>query len=112
MEDKMKMNCEFAGSVIVKLTCIYDGLEALSDVVKVDEFKSDYNHEEKVSKHFIRVKFKQEPLHNEVETLSKAAFDLTTKNNAELEYFAIHMEPSNDKTTMIFELHIKWNEAK
>ena len=105
-DKKLMKKCEFIGGVIPKLSKIYDYIEALDCVTKVDEVKCDYNDSDFTSEHMMRVVFKNKPLHNELEILSGALYKIVSAQKAELVYQAVHF--GEDATSMMFEMHIKW----
>lgn len=111
MDDKeLELKCEFAGDCIMRLTKIYDELEAsVKGIDKVHEVGADYDHVTRISKHIAHAWFDSEPNSTEVEELTKGLYDVVKKQNASPEYFAIHLEP-NDPNCIVFEMHIKWGE--
>lgn len=102
----LEQQCDFAGSVIPKLSKIYDGVESLDCVRKVDELKSDYSDVElHISKHHMLVQFNEIPKHYGIEMITKELSKLTSEQNASLENSIVRIHPDG---SLMLEIHIKW----
>lgn len=103
----LERQCNFAGEVIPKLSKIYDGVESLDYVSKVDELKCDYSDvESHVSKHHMLVRFSEIPKNYGIEEITDVASKLVSEQNASLENSIVRIQIDDD--SIMFELHIKW----
>ena len=113
MDNNLKEKCNVIGELIPKLAKIYDGLEELECVDKVDEIKSDYdNILNGSSTHIIQVRFNVVPFHEQIEAVTKKLNDLVESKDATLENMFVRGpgldDYNRDLNFSMFEIEINW----
>lgn len=111
MTDKeLQEKCNSIGDVIPKLSKVYDGLETLDVIDKVDEISANYdNIMVGESKHTVLVHFNKLPFHNIITEVIENINSLVSENSATLEDISVRF-PALDGSAMYceFKLQIDW----
>lgn len=113
MTDKeLQEKCSSIGDVIPKLSKLYDGLETLDVIDKVDEISANYdNIMVGESEHAILIHFNKLPFHDIITEVTEKLNSLVGENGATLEDIFLRSPVLDDDSNLMnykFELKFKW----